>query len=178
MAADQAAELAALAQAEPAVETFEDRPPNVDAYRAVLARSTPIIREYRGPVFAFPDQLPDRSRAVLVTSEDRSSLEEHFDWALEEWDDIQPLTVATEDGVAVSICHSPASSERASEAGVFTIEAARGRGYAADVVTSWARVLRAAGHLPMYSTTWENTASRRVAEKLGLTMYGEDFHLT
>ncbi len=159
------------------VESFEGTPPTIDAYRAILARSAPITREYRGPAFIFPAELPDAPRAVVVSVEDRSSLPQHFDWAIQEWDDIQPVTVAIEDGVAVSICHTPAATDLAAEAGVFTAEVARGRGYAVDFVALWARAVREAGRLPMYGTTWENSASRSVARKLELTIYGEDFHL-
>jgi RimJ/RimL family protein N-acetyltransferase len=170
--------LATLAREEPEVADFEAHPPNLEAYRETLNGYLPISREYQGPAFLFPDQLPDAPRAALVTADDQSSLEQHFAWAIEEWDDIQPVVAAIEDGVAVSLCHAPASSEQASEAGVETIEAARGRGYAVEVVAVWARAVREAGRLPMYSTTWDNAASRRVAAKLGLGMYGEDLNLT
>lgn len=174
----QASELAALARADGTVEEFERRPPDLDRYREVLGRSAAITSEYRGPAFTFPAALPDCPRAVVVTSDDRAALETHFGWAIEEWDEIQPVVVVVEDGIAVSICHSPASSNRVAEAGVETVEAARGRGYAVDVVAGWATAMRAAGRLPLYGTTWENAASRRVAAKLGLVMYGEDFHLS
>lgn len=178
VAPDDRSALEALARAEPVVRDFELNSPNIEGYRAILERSAPVEREYRGPAFVFPEQFPEAPRAVVLTSPDPAVLEAHFDWAMEEWTDIQPVAVAIEDGVAVSICHSPAISARAAEAGVETLEAARGRGYAVEVVAAWARALRDAGRVPMYSTTWDNAASRRVAEKLALTMYGEDFHLT
>jgi GNAT acetyltransferase-like protein len=174
----QASDLAALARAEEAVDDFEEHPSSLDGYREVLGRSAPITSEYRGPAFTFPAELPDCPRAVVVTSDDRSVLGAHFAWAIEEWDEIQPVVVVVEDGVAVSICHSPASSNRVAEAGVETVEAARGRGYAVDVVAGWATAMRAGGRLPLYGTTWDNAASRRVAAKLGLVMYGEDYHLS
>ena len=170
--------LATLARAEPTVEDFEAHPPNLEAYRETLNGYLPVSREYGGPAFLFPEELPDGPRAILVSAGNRSMLQPHFDWAIEEWDGIQPVTVALEEGVAVAICHSPATSDGASEAGVFTIEAARGRGYAVDVVAAWAHAVREAGRLPMYSTEWTNAASRRVAAKLGLERYGEDLRLT
>jgi hypothetical protein len=45
-------------------------------------------------------------------------------------------------------------------------------------VTAWAGALRRAGVIPLYSTSWDNAASRGVARGLGLAMYAEDFHLT
>jgi RimJ/RimL family protein N-acetyltransferase len=38
--------------------------------------------------------------------------------------------------------------------------------------------VRAAGLLPLYSTWWENAASRAVAAALGAVPYGEDFNLS
>lgn len=125
----------------------------------------------------FPAPIPVHGDALEVTSGDFDLLREHFAWAIDEWADIQPVIVALEDGVAVSICHSPASSERAAEAGVFTAESARGRGHAVAVVSRWARALQESGRRPLYSTTWDNAASRSVAAKLGLEIYGEDFNL-
>jgi hypothetical protein len=31
---------------------------------------------------------------------------------------------------------------------------------------------------PLYSTSWENTASQSLAKKLRLSLYGVDFHVT
>jgi RimJ/RimL family protein N-acetyltransferase len=139
----------------------------------------PVSREHCGPAFLFPDDLPDAPRAVVVTEANRAACDAHFPWVLKEWNDpIHPVVVVIEDGAAVSLCHSARTSPGASEAGLETIEAARGHGYAPEVVAEWARGVRVAGRLPMYSTDWTNAASRRVAEKLGLKLYGEDTALT
>ncbi|MDA0352335.1 MAG: GNAT family N-acetyltransferase [Chloroflexi bacterium] len=174
----QAAALAELAAAEPVVRDFEGEPPALEGYREIVGGVWAVTREYRGPAFIFPDELPAAPRAVLVGPADRALLPPHFAWAIEEWDDIQPVAVALDGGVAVAICHAPAGTAEAAEAGVFTIEAARGRGYAVEVVAAWAQAMRAAGRLPMYSTQWDNAASRRVAAKLRLELYGEDLNLT
>lgn len=159
------------------VEDFEANAPAVEHYRAALEPSAPVTREYRGPAFVFPESIPAIGDTILATPDDFEALGEHFAWAIEEWRDIQPVTVVLEDGVAVSICHSPATTAGASEAGVFTAESARGRGHAVAVVSRWAHAVRDLGRLPLYSTTWENLASRRVAAKLGLEQYGEDLNL-
>jgi predicted GNAT family acetyltransferase len=64
------------------------------------------------------------------------------------------------------------------EAGVYTVESYRGRGYAAETVRGWAAAIRAMGRLPLYSTSWANTASPAVARKLRAVQYAVDFSLT
>ena len=61
--------------------------------------------------------------------------------------------------------------------GVETLPDFRGKGCAREVTAEWARRVRAAGAIPMYSTSWENKASQAVARKLHLNCYGADFHL-
>jgi predicted GNAT family acetyltransferase len=58
-----------------------------------------------------------------------------------------------------------------------TLEEFRGRGYAPAVVAAWAHAVREAGRIPLYSTTWDNLASRAVARKLGLIVYGSNLSL-
>src|SRR5438876_246856 len=65
----------------------------------------------------------------------------------------------------------------AAEAGVETLDAMRGRGYATAAVAAWAAALRRRGLLPLYSASWENVASQRVAEKVGAVCYGEDWEI-
>ena len=79
---------------------------------------------------------------------------------------------------AVSICGSARITSRAHEAGVETHPDFRGRGHAVKVVAAWARAVREDGRIPLYSTSWENEASRDVARKLGLVQYGVTFHVT
>jgi RimJ/RimL family protein N-acetyltransferase len=88
-----------------------------------------------------------------------------------------PLMVAIVDGVAVSACFCARLTARAAEAGVETVEAYRGRGYAPAVVAAWAHAVRAIGRIPLYSTSWDNLASQAVARKLGLIQYGTDLSL-
>ena len=54
----------------------------------------------------------------------------------------------------------------------------RGRGYARAATSVWAEALRREGRLPLYSTSWGNLASQRVAAGLGALQYGVDFSLT
>jgi predicted GNAT family acetyltransferase len=82
------------------------------------------------------------------------------------------------DGHAVAVCGSVRQTGQAYEAGVETVLAYRGRGYAARAVAAWAGVVRALGRVPLYSTSWQNTASQSVARKLALIQFGSDLHIT
>jgi RimJ/RimL family protein N-acetyltransferase len=85
------------------------------------------------------------------------------------------LTVGRE---AVSVCASVRRTGAGHEAGVETVPAHRGRGYAAQVTLAWAAAVRALGRVPLYSTSWSNERSRAVARKLGLICFGSDLHIT
>jgi len=95
-----------------------------------------------------------------------------------------------EDGVAVAVCHGArggglrgagerdAEAPRGVEAGVETAPDHRRRGHARRAVLAWAARVRERGGVPLYSTAWQNRASRELARSLGLVLYGEDRHLT
>ncbi len=79
------------------------------------------------------------------------------------------------DGAAVSVCFSSRVGPQATEAEVDTLPDFRGRGYAAAVTAAWGLAVRAAGSIPLYTTSWENLASQGVARRVGLTMYWADW---
>jgi predicted GNAT family acetyltransferase len=85
-----------------------------------------------------------------------------------------PAFVVLRDGQAVAICACARVSREAAEAGVETAPEFRGQGYAVLAAQAWAAAIAESGRIPFYSTTWENTASRAVAEKLALEEVGED----
>ena len=91
--------------------------------------------------------------------------------------DIRPCVAVVRGGAAVALCHSSRRSGVAAEAGVETLSAFRGRGYGAAVVAAWARAVRRESLLPLYSTSWDNAASRALARRLGLVPYAEDWHV-
>ena len=71
-----------------------------------------------------------------------------------ELDHCQPVVAIVEGDKAVSVCQSVRKSEEAEEAGVDTLLPHRGKGYAAQVVAGWARIVR--DRIPLYSTSWDN----------------------
>ncbi len=96
----------------------------------------------------------------------------------EELPDWQPFLALVEENRAVSVCRSVRITPDAHEAGVETLPEFRGRGYAKDMVAGWARAVQSLGALPLYSTSWDNTASQAIAKKLHMKLYGADFHVT
>ena len=83
-----------------------------------------------------------------------------------------------EDGHAVAVCASVRISAAVHCAGVETRAEHRRRGHAVNAVAGWGRAVLALGATPFYSTSWENIASQRVAQRLGLTMVALDFSIT
>jgi len=82
-----------------------------------------------------------------------------------------------ENNLAVSVCFSARSSNKAAEAGVETLEGYRGKGYAIRVASSWAQAIRQSQRIPMYSTSWNNYSSQSVAKRLQLHLFGTDISI-
>jgi hypothetical protein len=155
----------------------EQRPPDTRALQDVLGREA---RVERGPAFAFPDVLSEPSRrAELLLDPHLTRTVPELAWVRAAKPHEQPLATARNDrGEVVAVCHSSRATAAGAEAGVETASDYRGGGLAGEVTLAWAAAVRAEGRTPLYSTDWSNLASRAVARKLGLVMYGEDCRLT
>ncbi len=127
-----------------------------------------------GPVYRFPEEISSSGDAILLTQANRERAKETFPWLFEEVADWQPCFVVIQDGAAVSACYSSRIGPLAAEAGVDTLAAFRGRGYAAAVTAAWGSEIRAMGRIPIYSTSWSNLASQGVARRVGLELFGTD----
>jgi len=135
-------------------------------------------RQWIGPAYRFPDSLWVSPEVVRIDRSTAYLLEFGFSDLVPELDHCQPVVAIVKGDKAVSVCQSVRKSEEAEEAGVDTLLPHRGKGYAAQVVAGWARIVREQGRIPLYSTSWDNRASQRVAEKLGLGLYGVDIHIS
>lgn len=171
-------DLVALSESLPAVIDLDADPGDAAPFIALLAREAPVIRTWAGPAFHFPSDLPAGESVARVTPENATVLHSY----LEDWRaDVAlgvPMAAALDAGKAVSICCSVRVTPQAHEAGVETHPEFRGRGHATRAVAEWARVVREVGRIPLYSTSWQNEASRALARKLGLIQYGVDLHVT
>jgi hypothetical protein len=147
--------------------------------RAVVNAHQPVGEPWEissGPAYVFPEALMVSEGVTLVEPGREGLLAEHFPftatWLRESW----PCYAMLVDGRAVAICDSARRTAHVAEAGVDTAEEFRRRGYAAHVTAAWAQAIRAAGIIPVYSTSHDNHASQAVARKLGLREFGWDVH--
>jgi len=172
--------LAQLLASEPVSADQEPAPRMREPIMALLVEHEPIQNEYRGPAYWMPHDLPVPDQVVIVSVASSAVLERWFGWLVPCAHDAQcgPVAAVLDGGDAVAVCHCARITARACEAGVETVVAYRGRGYAPLAVAGWAAAVRATGRLPMYSTWWENQASRAVAHKLKLVQYGEDWSVS
>ncbi|MHB8377952.1 MAG: GNAT family N-acetyltransferase [Dehalococcoidia bacterium] len=176
--ASAASLLLRLAGSEPRLDDPLATPAHLHAYVAALSEHAPVERKAAGPAFVLPAPTTVPRDVTRISIGNATLLERHFAWAIRYLDIYSPLCAVVEDAVAVALCFSAREPSPGIEAGVFTVEEYRGRGYAQRVVAAWAQGILEAGRLPLYSTSWENTASRRIAERLGGELYAVDFSLT
>ena len=82
------------------------------------------------------------------------------------------------DGRVVAQAHAYALTPRHAEIGARTTAAYRGRGLSTACGAALCRRLQETGRLPVWSTGESNTASRRVAEKIGLKLVHRRVYLS
>jgi len=172
-------ELNALCADEPPVNTeFNEPPRHLESYLRLLEKHAPIEEFGNGLAYCFPQSvLPQSKPLVAVTENSAETLQGGFEKLIEELPTWQPFVALVEGNRAVSVCRSVRITSEAHEAGVETLPDFRGKEYAKDVTAEWARLVRTAGAIPLYSTSWKNTASQAVARKLHLKCYSTSFNV-
>ena len=162
-----AAALRALAAEEQPVDDGRRPPLHADRYRTLAGDAAES-----GPAFAFPDAIPEVDGVVFLETVDR--LVRHFPgWSQAEIPARVPIAAVERHGHAVSVCACARRSDHAAEAGLETAAAFRREGLGARVTAAWATAVRASGRVPLYSTSWTNTASLAVAARLRLVAYAD-----
>jgi GNAT superfamily N-acetyltransferase len=174
-----------LCRSEPVTDTLTNP---LYCYSAIRARLNSVVpfssqREFRGPAYYIPDGAgrdhPRAAEVVTISEVNVHLVQNTFDWLvpLDPAQEIAPILAAVEGAQAVSICFCSRRPAQATEAGLETLPAFRGKGYATATVAAWAAAVRQRSCIPLYSTSWDNLASQAVARKLGMVIYGEDWSI-
>jgi len=171
-------ELEALCVDEPVGMEFHSTPRHIEAYVRLLESHAPVHKLWMGPAYHFTEYLEPSRPLLAITETNAERLRGGFEDLVAELPAWQPFLALVEESRPVSVCRSVRITPAGHEAGVETLPDFRGKGYAKDVVAGWARLVQSMGAIPLYSTSWENSASQAVAKKLRLVPYGADFHVT
>jgi hypothetical protein len=166
--------LEAMCKQEPIIQDLQTKPLHFETYLQLLEPQ----HLWSGPAYYFTSEVESSRAVTVITGQNTDLLQGDFENLIPEIPLWQPFVAVVENNQAVSVCRSVRITPKAHEAGLETLSEFRGRGYAKDVVAAWATQVRKLGALPMYSTSWDNKASRAVARKLNLTMYGTDFSVS
>jgi hypothetical protein len=171
-------EIDTLCTDEPPVNAEFKRPPrHFERYVRLLEKHGSVENVLTGPAYCFPKNILPSRQLLSIAENDAERLHGGFEDLVAELPAWQPFVALIEGNRAVSVCRSVRITPEAHEAGVETLPAFRGKGYAKDAVAEWAQRVSAVGAIPLYSTSWENNASQAVARKLGLECYGADFQI-
>ena len=148
------------------------------AFVGILAASAPVASIRTGPLYAFPLGRAVGFDTVVLTPSDAGLLAGELD----EWlPDIAlglPAVAVVRDGRAVSVCASVRATAAIHCAGVETLPSHRSRGCGAAAVRAWADEVRRRGAEPFYGTTFDNVASQRLAQRVGLHVVASEFSVT
>lgn len=173
-------QLNTLCRSTPHRSLLTSQPEQYQAIRELLAAHTPRVSEYRGPAYWLPTISQVPPQVMLLSEACVHLVRDTFSWLIA-WlanPANGPVAAVIEQGQAVSVCCCSRLTQRAAEAGVNTVEAFRGKGYAKATVAAWAAAIQHSQRIALYSTSWENQASQRVAKKLGAVVYAEDWSIT
>ncbi|WP_175540685.1 GNAT family N-acetyltransferase [Phyllobacterium sp. OV277] len=144
-------------------------------YLSLLASVKTLKSIRSGQLYNFPIAMRSIENTVAIDKHNADLL----NYGLQEWlPDVAagvPISAAIADNRAVSICASAIASETAHSAGVETLPEYRGNGFALLAVTAWAEQVRSKRAVPFYATTFDNIASQRLANSLGLDLIGSEF---
>ena len=175
---DLARELEDLCRDEPVSDELPHSPLHREEFVRLLESHLPVERIWAGPAHWLSSDVVPSARTIEIRDANADLLRGGLEDWLEDVPHRQPFQGVIEEGRAVSVCASVRITDAAHEAGVETLPDFRLRGHAVDVVAGWAAAVRKLRAVPLYSTSWENTASRSVAARLGSSMFGVDFHVT
>jgi hypothetical protein len=141
---------------------------------AALSQVASVSPPRRGPSFVVAEELAAPTRAVELRSHLTDGDRERLRGMMPERDRstlVVPWVVAVVDGRVAAVCETARATPRSVEAGVWTYEPYRHRGFGAAVTAAWARLV--SDRTAFYSTDWDNVASQGIARRLGLRPLGQ-----
>ena len=174
---DLVSNLNALCESEPVLTNPTDLPRHHALYLDLLTGHRVVDRVNSGPTYWFSSAAIAHPDTVAITAENADLLVANMnDWS----PDVphrKPFFVMTESDSAVSVCASVRITDSAHAAGVETVLNSRQQGHAVKVVASWAHAVQQLGAVALYSTSWDNEPSQKVANGLGLEMFGSEYSI-
>jgi hypothetical protein len=147
-------------------------------YQQIFDRVAPVGKTWIGSAFCIPRTVRPTGPTTTVTSTNAELLRPLLEPWLPDVAVCQPMVAFEVEDRAVSVCCSGRRTGAAHEAALETAIAYRNRGYGSHVVRAWAQAVYAAGAIALYSIAWENSASRKVMQKLEVPSFGTDLHIT
>ncbi|WP_193726925.1 GNAT family N-acetyltransferase [Paenibacillus guangzhouensis] len=166
------------------VEELQDSihdPVSISLLCRTIEQYRPIQRIWMGPAYVYSgnllQEIEELEHVVHITGNNLYLLDMHFADLQDGVETKSPIIGYVVNGQAVSVCCSARTSDTASEASLYTAEAYRGQGLAALVVRRWCHQIHAEGRIALYSTSWDNISSQRIAQKCNFTPYGADFSI-
>ena len=181
----------ALVADEPPLRGPDSTPLHLPDYIKLLATEAPVEQRSAGLIYSFPDDFGYDYDMTLVSSDTHEGNQLHarlagrgmphalvalgFEAAADIW---APWCIALHEGEIASIGMTARIGSTGAEAGVVTVPALRGRGFAAATVAGWASLPSLHGRARFYSTLQTNVSSQRVADRLGLRFIGASLRLT
>jgi hypothetical protein len=147
----------------------------VNYLSTLVAPNLHVAAMRAGPLYSFPDVLAPSSGCTAINGSNSHLLYDSFEEWLPDVTTGQPFIAAIDGHRAVAVCVTVGASRMAHCAGVETLAAYRGRGFAAAAVAGWACAVRALGATPFYTPTFDNISSQRVARRLNLPLAGSEF---
>ncbi len=170
-------ELAALLNQAP-LPSNSVEPSVVNDCKLVVERLNPVVRVSSGPIYYRTDSVTEAEQETTIINKVNAHLLKHEmgDWSVDVGHRL--LFIATvANGQAVAVCASSRVTAAAHEAGVETSLNFRRRGYASTAVRRWTNEVLKLGAVALYSTSWSNTASQAVAQKLEYSYAGAELSL-
>ena len=154
-----------------------EQPPELEKIKALLIPQAPKGRSDSGPAYIFASTAEPECDAILVDSDNTDVLLHAYSDNIPAIEYVQPCYCVLEASHAVSICQTVRRWPGNAEAGLDTLPSHKSKGYAVRAAAAWGCAVRAAGDTAWYSTSWDNKASQRVAEKLGLMQIAVEWSL-